>query len=157
MKLQEALKNSWKYLPIGSMTNYIDSGQAEIDNQKSKRLFYPKFLLHALYFFGGAILISTPLAIGSISFVEQINRLAHIGKINLFEERKTIYELREEKRNNELKNNLSKLADSNNDGLINIDERVEAYKRMGLDEKIRFPEPSVNDLERAIKSYTIKQ
>lgn len=52
------------------------------------------------------------------------------------------------------------LADTNHNGSIDLPELADAYCRMGLEQSVlnsrRFPEPSIEELERAVQSYESK-
>ncbi len=45
------------------------------------------------------------------------------------------------------------LADINKDGKVDFNERAEAYRRMGLEEQVLFPNANKDDLEKAVRSY----
>lgn len=53
------------------------------------------------------------------------------------------------------------LADTNKDGVVSTEERIEAFRRMGLDPQItstkpdviEFPQPTLIELQRAVNSY----
>ena len=48
------------------------------------------------------------------------------------------------------------IADTNKDGNIDFIERAEAFRRMGLENKVGFPESSLDDLKRVARSYEAK-
>lgn len=50
----------------------------------------------------------------------------------------------------------SGLADTNNDGVIDINEKADAFRRMGLENRVQFPKPTLDDFEIAIRSYETK-
>jgi len=146
-------KNSWKYLPFGSFINC-----AYICGEKEYATRHPnKFVLKGFSHLAYASLATAAVLFECLGF-------SATGEINPITQRQVILQRLEqaekdksfkEKQYNDLVDKLfspSGLADTNHDGNIDDAERVEAYKRMGLEPQ--FPIPLKEDLEKAVSSYS---
>jgi len=143
------LKNLTKYFPIGSGINYIDDQEKkpikERDDENKNLL---KMICHTLY--AG---VSFLIAIKYLSFGIVAGTWTPKQYRKLFERYRIKIKQSEEYKQQIFRTN--RYIDTNKDGEISFDEKIEFYKRAGLKEKIRFPELSLNDLERAVKSYKV--
>jgi len=152
--LGKAVNSVVTHLPVFSVYNYMHN---ELPKETNKSLGVVKAAGHTLYgIVGGSVLVLGALSCYVTGEANPITArqviLERIGEV----EAKKQTEL---KRYDALYNKLfgeDGLADPNHDGQIDIHERVEAFRRMGLEAEISLPQPKLHDLERAIKSYEAK-
>lgn len=144
-------------LPVFSYINYVTS-------EKFKNQYNHPFISviktagHALYaIVGGSALLLAGTACYEAGEINPITARQVI--LQRVEQAKAENEARME-RYHELSDRIfvpHGLADTNHDETIDVHEKVDAYTRMGLESQVQFPQPTPEDLEKAVKSYENKK
>lgn len=139
-------------LPVVSFCRYSYSREAmEIDNRIK---FTTKSICHFVYAMGGMILAGN--YIGGVSASRDWNPITQGQSVVARREAKRLEAERAQAVYDVKWNTLfgeRGLADRDNDGIISFDEKADAFERMGLGDKISFPTPNVEDIEKGMKSY----
>ncbi len=137
-------------LPIGSGIKYnINQFEKPIEERDSGIRYIGKILGHATYtaVFGAYVLIGS---VGGIWTPQQYKQAFEKVKARNEQNKIEIAQTEEYKQKLFGENGY---ADKDGEKGISPSERFEVYKRAGLEDKIIFPELSVKDLEKAVKSY----
>jgi len=146
MTITNALKNSWKYLPVLSVYNRSFT--------HPENLSPIEIIGHAAY---------AAITVGLLGFY--LSGLVLTRELNPITQRRVITQIRiqQEKKQKDYQDKYNRLqetlfgknglADSNHDGKISIEEKARAFGIMGLESQINFPEPSAEQLEKTVRSY----
>ncbi len=149
-----------KMLPVVSLVNYVMGKNGMREDvmeglRKNPDRMVVKPFLKYFGHFAYSVIGFTALTLEYIGF-------SATGEINPLKARHVIAQRIEhaeaEKINyQKLVYRLSELADINKNGKLELDERVEAFKRMGLENQVKvqvqFPQLKLEDLEKAVQSY----
>jgi len=142
------------HLPVFSVYNYMNT---EFPNETNKSKGILKAAGHTLYgIVGGSVLLLGALSCYATGEVNPITaRQVILRRIELSEAKEQVQLQRYDALYDKLFGENG-LADQNHNGQVDIYERVEAVRRMGLEAEISLPQPKIDDLERAVKSYQAK-
>ena len=144
------VKNSWKYLPGLSFVNYLFSESYNQDIKKNNLSASAKMMGHLAYLIAGAAVLSLEIGMREINPITA--RQVMIKRIEETEQKQRDYQRQISATSEKLFAPYG-LADSNLDGKIDIPEKAEAYKRMGLESQVQFPQPKLEELEQAVQDY----
>lgn len=132
-KILQTARKVLEKLPVFSLLNYTYGDQIDKDSS-TKRLI--KGFGHLFY---------ACATVFALSY--EIKGFCETGKINPREIKQ--YHIQ----TSELSERLfspNGLADTNKDGIVDFNERAEAYRRMGLESQVQFPQPKLEQLEKAV-------
>ncbi len=147
--------NIVKWVPPINLLRYMSNGQIEDRrNGKSDGSIILKGFGHLAY----TMVTGCALALWGMGVYEtgEVNpvtqRQVILQRIEDAEQEQRDYQ-RELSNLNDKLFGVDGLADTNHDGKVNVVERAEAYRRMGLEEQVQFPNTNKDDLEKAVRSY----
>lgn len=143
MILKNIAKKVVSVLPVGSGMMYeLDRSNKSIKERERGIKYICKSLLHASY----TVVAGVYLIAGGVFDCWTPNQYKQV-----FEKLKT--ETTQRKEYKQKLFGVNGYADKDGDGKINSSERFEVYEKAGLEDRISFRELSLEDLERAVKSY----
>ncbi|MBS3079592.1 hypothetical protein J4218_05710 [Candidatus Pacearchaeota archaeon] len=138
LKTIKIIANSWKYLPGASVINYAFTNPETFSKTK--------FTAHIIYAL--AAIVSIDWNVRGYPMTHSLNPIANYAAIRQRDQQTLdLYDKMFGKNG---------IADTNKDGNIDFIERAEAFRRMGLENKVEFPESSLDDLKRVARSYEAK-